>query len=152
MELGENQPSVYFVAIVYSFFFQPCFLPALSGGGTQGPSVDFASAYEESDLRSSNLSRLQSLEASVEHRNSSRKNSIDADLDSAREYATSFFYTLVTMLRFRAMADFKNPEFIIARIADKLLTAFVIATLYGGLGNNAGEGFDLIYIFRGSVN
>lgn len=94
-------------------------LAGFGGGGER----NFSAFFERSDLRRSSLSRRESAM------------SIKVDLPKD-EPPPSQFSKLVTLLRFRMLAHYKDGQFMGTRFGDKIVFALLILSLYFGIGDN----------------
>jgi ATP-binding cassette, subfamily G (WHITE), member 2 len=61
------------------------------------------------------------------------------ELSTRSSTATPWWWALLVLLRYRARVDYKNPEWVVPRMADKFLFAFIILTLYLKSGDDYGQ-------------
>ena len=59
-----------------------------------------------------------------------------ADLQVKRSTTTPLWKGFLTMVQYRTKKNYVNPEFLGPRVADKLIFALLIATLYLGIGDD----------------
>ena len=59
-----------------------------------------------------------------------------ADLQVTRATTTPLWKGLLTMIKYRTVKNYMNPEFLGPRIGDKVIFALLVATLYLGIGND----------------
>ncbi len=52
--------------------------------------------------------------------------------------STPWWWQLYILLRFRTLKNYSDPAWVAPRIADKLVFALIILTLYWGVGDNPG--------------
>lgn len=129
------------------FFHQSCpALPGLKEGENeaewivdltvqadrQGRSGDFAAAYESSEFKSAADSDIARLLAKAEDLDDATK----ADLAVRRETVTPFWWALKTLFKYRTLKNYKSPDYLGPRVADKLIFSLIIFTLYWKVGKN----------------
>ena len=89
----------------------------------QGFGRNFASIYDKSHVRRQSIVR----------RDSTMSLAVEETKDLA---APSQFSRLLTLLRFRMVAHYKDGEFLGTRFGDKIVFSILILSLYWGIGDN----------------
>lgn len=59
-----------------------------------------------------------------------------AELKVTRDTVTPTWWALKTMLKYRTLKNYTNPEFLGPRVGDKLIFSIIIFTLYWSIGDN----------------
>ncbi|GLC39039.1 hypothetical protein PLESTB_001286600 [Pleodorina starrii] len=67
---------------------------------------------------------------------SSVSGQVAQELATRSETVTSWYWGLLTLLKYRTSRNYTNPAWLGARIGDKLLISLIILTLYLGIGDN----------------
>lgn len=62
--------------------------------------------------------------------------SVKAELATARETVTPWWFGLKTLVKYRTPRNYRDPEFLGPRIGDKILMTTLMWTLYWGVGSN----------------
>lgn len=98
----------------------------------QGRALEFSQAFEKSELKAQGDAEIE------EHLHDA--SDLDAvakkELAVTRETVTPFWWALKTLLKYRTLKNYRNPEFLGPRIGDKLIFSIIIFTLYWSVGDN----------------
>jgi ATP-binding cassette subfamily G (WHITE) protein 2 len=99
----------------------------------QGREGVFIDAYAKSEHRSD-------AEKEAARMNDSHQLFMDeetrAELKVTRDTVTPTWWALKTMLKYRTLKNYTNPEFLGPRVGDKLIFSIIIFTLYWSIGDN----------------
>lgn len=118
--------------------------------GGDGAHARFADAYRASQLRQDNEARLAALLADAEVAHQASERGLGASQGRCCGLAgrlggggggsgtvVPWWWAVWTLWQFRGAASLKRGQHLGPRIADKLLTVFLICTLFWGLGNDS---------------
>jgi ATP-binding cassette, subfamily G (WHITE), member 2 len=98
----------------------------------QGRAEEFAAAYDKSDLKLQGDEEIDAQIAAGSQLHAESKK----DLKVQRETVTPFWWALKTLLKYRTLKNYRNPEFLGPRVGDKLIFSIVICTLYVNIGDD----------------
>eukprot|EP01024_Parvocaulis_polyphysoides_P058991 TRINITY_DN6370_c0_g1_i6.p1 TRINITY_DN6370_c0_g1~~TRINITY_DN6370_c0_g1_i6.p1 ORF type:complete len:630 (+),score=106.23 TRINITY_DN6370_c0_g1_i6:31-1920(+) len=96
----------------------------------------FAEKYEVSKIKTEVDEKLND----ISNKQSEVSEEMQKTLSVSRATTTPFFFALKTMLKYRTTKNFRDPEFLGPRLGDKVIVAFILFTLYWGVGDDYGEG------------
>uniref|UniRef100_A0A1D2A9Y0 ABC transporter domain-containing protein n=4 Tax=Auxenochlorella protothecoides TaxID=3075 RepID=A0A1D2A9Y0_AUXPR len=103
----------------------------------QGKAGEFAGAFAASRHKTVSDEALQSL---LRDTPSMLDEDSKKELAVQRETTTPFWWALLVMIKRRAFKQYKNPEFVMPRIAGSVLFSLVIFTLYWKKGDDLSTG------------
>ena len=92
-----------------------------------------ADYYDQSELKRENDLTLKSYKNSSTMELSAE---VQAELSTNSSTVTPWWHALWTLTKYRTTRDFQSPDFLGARIPDKIVIGLMIMTLYLGIGNN----------------
>lgn len=107
----------------------------------QGRAPEFATAFEKSVLQEDANREVNSLLKET----SSLDQATLKDLQVKRETSTPFWWALLVLLKYRTTKNYRNGDYLGARLGDKILLTFIIFSLYWSIGDNLQE-YNLINI------
>ncbi|KAL4431462.1 hypothetical protein ABPG75_006718 [Micractinium tetrahymenae] len=98
----------------------------------QGRAADFGAAYAKSELKTAAEAEIERQLAMASDLDEATR----ADLAVKRETVTPFWWALRTLLKYRTTKNYKSPDYLGPRIADKLIFSLIIFTLFWKVGND----------------
>ncbi|KAL4421764.1 hypothetical protein ABPG77_009747 [Micractinium sp. CCAP 211/92] len=98
----------------------------------QGRAGDFAAAYAKSELKAAADAEIERQLALASDLDEATR----ADLAVTRETVTPFWWALRTLLKYRTTKNYKSPDYLGPRVADKLIFSLIIFTLFWKVGND----------------
>ncbi|EFN51572.1 hypothetical protein CHLNCDRAFT_140061 [Chlorella variabilis] len=98
----------------------------------QGRSVDFAAAFAGSELKAAADKELEQLLVEAEEMDEAT----EKDMAVKRETVTPFWWALKTLFKYRTAKNYRSPDYLGPRVADKLIFSLIIFTLYWKVGKN----------------
>ncbi|DBA95854.1 hypothetical protein WJX77_006274 [Trebouxia sp. C0004] len=98
----------------------------------QGRAMQFADAYNQSQLKQQNEQQLQKFLANEEHQVSARTLK---QLRTRKATVTPSWWALLIMFKYRSRQNFKQADYLGPRLCEKALAAFLIFTVYWKIGD-----------------
>lgn len=101
----------------------------------QGRAADFADTYERSEFKAAADKEIAAQLATASDLDEATRR----DLAVRRDTVTPFWWGLRTLLKYRTLKNYRNPEYLGPRIGDKLIFSLLIFTLFWKVGNNLAQ-------------
>ncbi|PRW20409.1 P-loop containing nucleoside triphosphate hydrolase [Chlorella sorokiniana] len=106
--------------------------------------ADFAAAYERSEFKAAAdkeiAAQLATASELADRPDFCRaEEETQRDLAVRRDTVTPFWWGLRTLLKYRTLKNYRNPEYLGPRIGDKLIFSLLIFTLFWKVGNNLAQ-------------
>ncbi|PSC74385.1 P-loop containing nucleoside triphosphate hydrolase isoform B [Micractinium conductrix] len=102
----------------------------------QGRAADFAAAYAKSEFKTAAYAEIES----QLNQASDLDEATRADLAVKRDTVTPFWWALRTLMKYRALKNFKSPDYLGPRVGDKLIFSLLIFTLFWKVGKDLSSG------------
>jgi len=112
-------------------------IDVFTSGDRRGDAPAFAAAFAKSDLKTALASTLErhALGANA-NANASQKNAAQSKLATASSTTVPGWFAFWVMAKYRTRKNYADGEYLGPRLGDKVFIAFLIFTLYFGIGDD----------------
>ena len=112
-------------------------IDVFTSGDRRGDAPAFAAAFAKSDLKTALASTLERhAERRTPNANASQKNAAQSKLATASSTTVPGWFAFWVMAKYRTRKNYADGEYLGPRLGDKVFIAFLIFTLYFGIGDD----------------